>query len=93
MLFKFPFLYVTRKEKGGQWLNYYVQVERGIKLYVEEIGAGWPIIIVHGWPVNHKMFEYQTTHLPKYGFRCIQIDLRGFGHSDAPWAGQSAFAI
>jgi non-heme chloroperoxidase len=33
------------------------------------------------------MFEYQFTELPKHGYRCIGIDLRGFGDSDKPWNG------
>jgi non-heme chloroperoxidase len=33
------------------------------------------------------MFEYQFTELPKHGYRCIGIDLRGFGDSDKPWDG------
>jgi non-heme chloroperoxidase len=37
--------------------------------------------------VNHKMFEYQFTELPKHGYRCICIDIRGFGDSDKPWNG------
>jgi non-heme chloroperoxidase len=33
------------------------------------------------------MFEYQFIELPKHGYRCIGIDLRGFGDSDKPWDG------
>ena len=29
-------------------------------------------------PVNYNMFEYQFIELPKHGYRCIGIDLRGF---------------
>jgi non-heme chloroperoxidase len=29
------------------------------------------------------MFEYQVNQLPKCGFRCIGIDIRGFGKSDS----------
>lgn len=65
----------------------YIQVEPGVKLYVEDVGTGRPVVFIHGWPVDHRMFEYQVTQLPKYGFRCIQIDLRGFGQSDTPWTG------
>lgn len=50
-------------------------------------GDGKPVVFIHGWPVNHKMFEYQFTELPKHGCRCIGIDLRGFGDSDKPWDG------
>jgi len=33
------------------------------------------------------MFEYKFTELPKHGYRCIGIDLRGFGDSDKPYDG------
>ena len=33
------------------------------------------------------MFEYQFIELPKHGYRCIGIDLWGFGDSDKPWDG------
>ena len=33
------------------------------------------------------MFEYQFVELPKHGYRCIGIDLQGFGDSDKPWDG------
>ena len=50
-------------------------------------GTGKPVVFIHGWPVNHSMFEYHFTELPKHGYRCIGIDLRGFGDSDKPWDG------
>lgn len=65
----------------------YVEVEKDIELYVEDIGAGQPVVFIHGWPVNHRMFEYQYNVLPRHGYRCIGIDLRGYGRSDAPWSG------
>ncbi|MDI4646786.1 alpha/beta fold hydrolase [Cohnella hashimotonis] len=68
-------------------MSHYVEVQKGIRIYVEDIGEGTPIIFLHGWPVNHKMFEYQFLELPRLGYRCIGIDLRGFGKSDATWDG------
>lgn len=68
-------------------MHTYIEVERGVKIYVEEAGHGRPILFIHGWPVNHKMYEYQVNVLPQYGYRCICLDLRGFGKSDAPWQG------
>ncbi|WP_373229254.1 alpha/beta fold hydrolase [Cohnella sp.] len=68
-------------------MGYYIEVERGVKLYIEDVGSGAPVLMIHGWPLNHKMFEYQVNQFPKYGFRCIQIDLRGYGKSDTPWRG------
>ncbi|MVB13031.1 Arylesterase [Caprobacter fermentans] len=68
---------------------YYVNVERGVKLAVYDLNPAGKktVFLVHGWPLNHMMFEYQFDLLPKLGFRCISIDLRGFGNSDAPWNG------
>ncbi len=70
---------------------YYITVERGVKIAVYDLNPKGKktIFFIHGWPVNHNMFEYQFDVLPKLGFRCISIDLRGFGNSDAPWDGYS----
>ncbi len=45
------------------------------------------IVLVHGWPLSHKMFEYQIPTLLKANYRIITIDLRGFGNSDVTHAG------
>ncbi|MHB0871246.1 MAG: alpha/beta fold hydrolase [Chloroflexota bacterium] len=63
----------------------YVEVDPGVRVYVEDTGAGTPILFLHGWPVNHKMFEYQFSRFHKNGYRCISVDLRGFGKSDKPY--------
>jgi non-heme chloroperoxidase len=70
---------------------YYIEVERGIRVFVEDVNPNGSrtVLFIHGWPVNHQMFEYQFDQLPRYGFRCIGIDLRGFGKSDRPWTGYS----
>ncbi|CAM2868379.1 alpha/beta hydrolase [Paenibacillus sediminis] len=69
----------------------YIRVEQNVNVYVEDLdpGNGKPIVFIHGWPVNHKIFEYQFNRLPIMGYRCIGIDLRGFGKSDRPWTGYS----
>jgi non-heme chloroperoxidase len=36
--------------------------------------SGKPILFLHGWPVNLKIFEYQFNHLPQMGYRCIEMD-------------------
>lgn len=68
-------------------MGHYVKTEEHVTLFVEDIGHGRPIIFLHGWPLNHKMFEYQMNEFPKRGFRFIGIDLRGYGQSDRPWEG------
>ena len=70
-------------------MGFYIGVEPNVKIYVEDINpAGTKtILFIHGWPGNHNLFEYQFNQLPKMGYRCIGIDIRGFGLSDRPWTG------
>jgi non-heme chloroperoxidase len=70
-------------------MGYYVSVEPGVHLYVEDINptGSKTIVFIHGWPLSHKQFEYQFNVLPELGYRCIGIDWRGFGKSDKPMSG------
>jgi non-heme chloroperoxidase len=70
-------------------MGYFINVESDVKLYVEDVNpeGDKTILWIHGWPANHKMFEYQFNQLPKLGYRCIGLDSRGFGLSDKPWRG------
>lgn len=72
-------------------MGYYVTVEPGVNLYVEDINPGGSktIVFLHGWPLSHRQFEYQFDVLPAMGYRCIGIDWRGFGKSDKPISGYS----
>ena len=56
-----------------------------VNLFYEDLGQGKPIVFIHGWPLNHAMWEYQLSELPLHNFRCIAYDRRGFGKSDYPW--------
>ncbi|KZE82636.1 esterase [Paenibacillus polymyxa] len=70
-------------------MGYYVNVEPGVNLYVEDLNpeGSKTIVFLHGWPLSHKQFEYQFNVLPAKGYRCIGIDWRGFGNSDKPFHG------
>jgi non-heme chloroperoxidase len=70
-------------------VGYFVSVEQGVSIYVEDINprGGKTIVFIHGWPLSHKQFEYQFDVLPAMGYRCIGIDWRGFGKSDKPTGG------
>jgi pimeloyl-ACP methyl ester carboxylesterase len=35
-----------------------VEADDGTELFVRDLGSGDPIVFVHGWPLNHRMFEY-----------------------------------
>jgi pimeloyl-ACP methyl ester carboxylesterase len=56
-------------------------------IFYQEYGIGTPVLFIHGWPLNHEMWEYQFNELPKHNIRCIAYDRRGFGKSDRPWSG------
>jgi pimeloyl-ACP methyl ester carboxylesterase len=58
-----------------------------VNLYYEDWGTGKPVVFIHGWPLDHQMWEHQTRVLPEMGLRCIAYDRRGFGKSDKPWDG------
>jgi len=55
----------------------------GIQLAFEDQGKGLPIVLLHGFPLNLKMWDPQVKELSPY-FRVIALDLRGHGGSDAP---------
>jgi len=63
----------------------YIEVEKNVKLHVTDLGQGQPIVLIHGWPLNDAMYEYQYQYLVHRGFRVIGISLRGFGKSDRPY--------
>lgn len=63
--------YITNKQPGGE-----------VKLYYRDLGAGQPVILIHGWPLNGDSWESQIDTLTHAGFRCIAYDRRGFGKSD-----------
>ena len=68
------FIETTSKERG-----------KNINLFYEDYGEGKPVILIHGWPLSHRMWEYQINEIVEAGFRCIAYDRRGFGDSDKPW--------
>lgn len=52
-----------------------------IELYYEDQGAGQPVILIHGYPLNGHSWERQTRDLLAAGHRVITYDRRGFGQS------------
>lgn len=55
-----------------------------VEIYYEDVGSGNPIILIHGWPLTHAMWEYQMMPLVQNGYRVISYDRRGFGYSSKP---------
>ncbi len=64
-----------------------IETRDGQSLFYNDIGAGKPVVFVHGWPLDADMWEYQTMVLAAHSLRCITYDRRGFGRSSQPWTG------
>jgi 3-oxoadipate enol-lactonase len=52
----------------------------GERLYYEVTGEGPPIVLIHGWALNLRMWDLQVEALSRH-FRVIRYDRRGFGQS------------
>jgi 3-oxoadipate enol-lactonase len=57
-------------------------IVNGIKLAYERRGQGKPLLLVHGYPLDHSIWN-QIVPLLETDFDMILPDLRGFGHSDS----------
>jgi pimeloyl-ACP methyl ester carboxylesterase len=54
-----------------------------IELYYEDQGAGRPVVLIHGYPLDGHSGERQARSLLAAGYRLITYDRRGFGRSSA----------
>ncbi len=66
-----------------------VGIENGtpIELYYEDHGAGQPVVLIHGYPLDGHSWEKQSRALLAAGYRVISYDRRGFGRSSQPTTG------
>ena len=64
-----------------------VEAEPATELFYVDIGEGQPVVLIHGWPLSHRMWESQVNVLVDAGYRCIAYDRRGFGDSGKPEGG------
>ena len=56
----------------------------GIRIHIAEQGAGPLVVLCHGFPEIWYSWRHQLGALAQAGFRAVALDLRGYGHSDAP---------
>lgn len=56
----------------------------GLTLNVLDEGEGEPVLLVHGFPDDHTVWDRQIPALVKAGYRVIAPDTRGCGQSDMP---------
>jgi pimeloyl-ACP methyl ester carboxylesterase len=59
---------------------------RGLRTHVALAGpeGGDPVVLVHGWPQHWWIWRGVLPALVDAGYRCICVDLRGHGWTDAP---------
>lgn len=55
----------------------------GGRLYIELTVQGPPVLLIHGWALDHRMFSPQVGPLSRT-LSVIAYDRRGFGQSEAP---------
>ena len=58
-----------------------------IRIHYNDHGAGRPVVLIHGYPLNGNSWERQERVLLAEGYRVISYDRRGFGQSSQPTAG------
>ena len=68
-------------------LNVGIENQSSIELHYEDVGAGKPVVLIHGWPLSGRSWENQVPALVGAGFRVITYDRRGFGASSQPYGG------
>src|SRR5258706_13574858 len=60
----------------------YVEVP-GARLYYEVAGSGYPLVLIHGYSLDVRMWDDQFATLAER-FQVIRYDARGFGKSTVP---------
>ncbi len=58
-----------------------------VDLHVVEIGAGEPVVLIHGFPQHWRMWRRLMRDLAEAGYRAIAYDQRGMGGSTITPAG------
>lgn len=66
-----------------------VQIDN-FKLDYDDLGSGPAVLLIHGFPLDRRMWREQCTTLAQAGYRVIAPDLRGFGASQS---GDASFTL
>ena len=53
-----------------------------IQLAYDDVGSGFPVVLIHGYPFNRSLWNEQVEALASK-YRVVTPDLRGFGESDS----------
>ena len=63
----------------------------GTRLYYQVMGSGQPLVLTHGFTLNHRMWDDQFEAFAQ-SYRVIRYDVRGFGKSSTPTDRNFAYA-
>jgi pimeloyl-ACP methyl ester carboxylesterase len=58
----------------------------GLRVNLIDAGSGDPVLLLHGWPQNNRMWRELIPRLERR-YRLLAPDLRGFGLTEAPGSG------
>jgi pimeloyl-ACP methyl ester carboxylesterase len=61
----------------------YVEVEPAIRLFVQDVGIGRPVVLIAGFGLSHEVWDREVRELGT-SHRVVCLDLRGTGRSDRP---------
>ncbi len=67
--------------------DHLIEVEPGVEIFASDLGAGDPVVLLHGWGLGHEVWDRQVCSLAAIGRRAIGLDLRGHGRSSKPLEG------
>ncbi len=56
----------------------------GIQTRQAVIGEGEPLLMAHGWGARIELLQPLAIKLSQFGYRCLLVDMPGFGESDEP---------
>jgi non-heme chloroperoxidase len=72
----------------------YLERENGHRVYYEDYGSGdSAILLIHGWGMSLRAWDYSLDALIDAGFRVVALDHRGCGNSDKDFADLGIKAI
>lgn len=65
----------------------FVTGKDGTKLHVQDWGTGRPVVLLAAWAFHSGIWGEHIADLTARGFRCVALDRRSHGRSDAPSGG------
>jgi pimeloyl-ACP methyl ester carboxylesterase len=68
---------------GAMGAGSFAEIGDGARIYYEVHGEGEPMVLVHGYPLNGRLFRDNVGPLSEQ-YQVITVDLRGYGRSETP---------